>query len=351
MKKTLTLTLSCLLTLTLFSQPVITSDWIFLESGVTVANIEALEAPDPGPSGANVTWDFSKIQVSDTAEAIIFHFADPDTTPYGVTFPEANLVQISEGGELYNYYRLTSSKLENLGFASEGASRTYTNPATVIEFPMTYQDNFDDTYSGTFDVVGFIGFLEGSTSFEADAYGTLILPQSTFNNVLRFHSTEHSRDSIDLGLGIMSVNVNDIEMYNWISPDHPGPLASYSTLNSFSISYITGLEPDTTILEQTDYFSFDSEAIFSSTREVRIVQNLTVSPNPVVNFINLNVEHDASDVFTLRIIDASSRSIHSQVLHVVEGKNNFHIDAPKQNGLYFLLLESPAGQQAIPFIK
>jgi hypothetical protein len=136
----------------------------------------------PGAAGANQTWNYASLQLTlagtDTAIPVV-------GSPFAATFPGANYCYKFSGpflgADRYYYHNLTSTKFEIVSMAYNASSgdNYMPNPRTFAVFPYTYNTVYTDTYKSTTDAIG--------TSFTAtyDAYGTLVLPTGTYNNVIR----------------------------------------------------------------------------------------------------------------------------------------------------------------------
>lgn len=135
-----------------------------------------------GPTGANVVWDYSTITF--LPGQYIHTIVDVNTTPYVSIFPTANYCQKREsnvGSTYYYYYILTDQSLDLIGICSPTLITNYINdPMTIFPFPYTYPSQFDDTSWA----VG-SQFPPVPLQRVCDAYGTLIMPDATYTNVIR----------------------------------------------------------------------------------------------------------------------------------------------------------------------
>lgn len=137
---------------------------------------------DPNPDGPNQTWDFSSATLD--LNAATCSFVDPGATPYGASYPTANLAQSVTylGTTAYNYFNLVPARLDMLAEdVGSGDETIYTDPKTPLEFPFSYPNYFIDyfTYDGT----------NYSVSRAYMGYGTVILPTGTYTNVVKMAST------------------------------------------------------------------------------------------------------------------------------------------------------------------
>ncbi len=94
-------------------------------------------------TGSNITWDFSAqgfTVVGTTTDSIL----DPQATPYGTDFPDANIaVRLVNQ---FGYYQATSDEVLDLGMRLSAASPStvYSDPARVVQFPAAVGDTWTD---------------------------------------------------------------------------------------------------------------------------------------------------------------------------------------------------------------
>lgn len=191
----------------LFAQPTITNS-IFPKVGTVINSIELDEnAIDEGASGAEVTWDYSNIDLS--GESHTTTIVDASSTPFASEFPDATIAQTDEGG--YSYYSYTQNQWIRYGTGADGVLEKLTDTHIMLETPISYGTSYSDTFAGTTTSGGNSVTRSGTESYEADAYGTLITPAGTFTNVLRLKITQIVEDSF-MGGKITT----ELTTYTWI---------------------------------------------------------------------------------------------------------------------------------------
>ncbi|MDX1406501.1 MAG: hypothetical protein R3330_00160, partial [Saprospiraceae bacterium] len=213
MRQLLTFFMACM-PFVLAAQPTITSN-VVAQIGTEITTEIAEDAPDPGPAGANVEWDFSDIMKEDSAVTVSFIYVPSDTTQYYNSFPESNVCLYGIGFGSYNYYLHTNEKLEDLGNAFGNFRLLYTDPRTIVEFPFTFGSAFTDDYATTSQIAGVNMYGWGTVQASGDAYGRIRLPESDFDNVLRIMTMDERIDSTDLGLGIIEKVHTTTTSYIW----------------------------------------------------------------------------------------------------------------------------------------
>jgi hypothetical protein len=185
MKKIYLLTL--LTGTTTFAQPIINQSNVTLDvaSEVFIAETDGF---DPGTAGPNKTWDFSSLTIVPIGTSAT---TDPSGKPGANLFPTANFcsADTSESPSSFVFFRHNAQKMELLGelYVGIGVINYNANPKTYLEFPYTYNKVINDTYKASFDD------LDTAFTTTYDAYGTLILPFGTFNNVVRQKIVENGQ--------------------------------------------------------------------------------------------------------------------------------------------------------------
>lgn len=279
-----------LLSLCLSAQPVVTSANI--SNNFTGEFYFALaDGFNPGPAGANQTWNFSGLDIT---------LAGTDTTipvagsPYAAQFPTANYLYKFEGmgGTRYYYHNLTSAKYEILSMAYDGTiGENYSpDPLIWVTFPYTFNTVFTDTYQSTDDEI--------ATSFTStyDAYGTLVLPTGTFTNVIRQKTVK-----------------NGLTNYVWynVSPFFP-------LLQTVLEENALGIVKDTSILGVGD----DEKS------------NFTIWPNPTQGQISLRYEGDIQNA-TVSLYDVTGKKVLEKDAALASGEFQLNLQ-DHSAGLYFL---------------
>ncbi|MFH1320641.1 MAG: T9SS type A sorting domain-containing protein [Bacteroidota bacterium] len=154
------------------------------------------------------TWDFTSLQI-DYIETL--WFIDPASTANGSDFP-TSIVAMDDAQQI-SYHTSSLTQLMTDGFAGDpmGVGTTFSVPyapvQTVIEFPSTYNDSFNDT--SEFDLIidattlglpvpdlDSVRIIHSNYIYsQIDAYGTADLPNESFDCIRQLY-TENTIDSI-----------------------------------------------------------------------------------------------------------------------------------------------------------
>ncbi|PCH92308.1 MAG: hypothetical protein COB85_08345 [Bacteroidetes bacterium] len=268
---------------------------------------------DVSPSGANQTWDFTSIAgVITTSDYLT---ASSGQSP--VSFSLATIVESVDTGKAENYYSSTTAEYTLRGHYYPGALLiNYSDEREHLKFPMTYDTVFYETFAGTVENIqaGQTFDRSGTIEIKADAYGALILPTGTVNDVLRVRITLDYTDEYQ-GTPI-AFYVDTI--YLWFDGVNSNYLASWSkgyansTLFIFSASYM-----DNTLL---------------NVNSIETAVNLpSFYPNPASSYIHLQ---DASWVESISIYDVTGKHMISMNLN---GDNEQEVNINElDRGIYYI---------------
>ena len=163
----------------------------------------------PG-AGANQTWDFSALSPTST---YTFDLVDPSTCPSPGSFPTATVTNNAASGSQYEFLMVSSTAIERVGFYAGGYDIPYSDPEKQMSFPFTYLDSYVDPFGGDF-TTSVTMTRAGDVTVTADAYGTLMLPNSTITNVLR---VKYVQDYGDTYMGSELYHYNT-EIYMFYKP-------------------------------------------------------------------------------------------------------------------------------------
>ena len=226
-----------------------------------------------GTAGPDVSWDYSGLITISGGQIIV---VDPSQTPSGNEFPSATFAT-SMGDTIFTYAQTNADGYFYLG--SESTTGTfssllvYSDSRTFVKFPFTYDDTYFDTYKGIVTTSAATVHVTAASEMFADSYGTLILPNGTYTNVLRIITIDAEIDSLFMeGNFIMEFSVVRTQ-FTWFAPDSKGPLLSIEILDNAGLG------------------SIDTVAFYSSAESGIIdghpgpVSHLSVFPNPAEDHV------------------------------------------------------------------
>lgn len=288
-----------------------------------------------GPAGANQFWDFSNLGVN---QSITGGFDLPQNTPFAADYPEADIVGVipDPAGTNYLYYDFTSDGVYTLGLEIQGSgSQPYSDSRQDLITPMSYLDTYTDMAVFTNNSGGFI--TEGESDFvaEVDAYGTIVTPGGTFNNVLRIHTVENTQTSLDFGIGEPFVTNSVIESFAWVVDGLPLPI------------FLTGTQSLEGV-EVGNFSRFISDIPLSITN-FNNLKGVSLYPVPAVDFITLDLGSNSTGQAVLRIYDVRGAMIKEYNQEVAK-ETRFDIsDLP--SGFFSINIQTEEGMATKHFTK
>lgn len=306
--------LACLATTAVAAQPVVTAAdapapgfaWTVLE----LANLPPLAA------GANATWNLSGATITGTRQ---LQLAQPSSAPGASNFPNATVVANADGGPPYNFLQASSSELRTLGVMST-APNIYTDPLITMVFPCSLGTSWTDTYSNAAE--------QGTRSYVADGYGTLIGPNGTLTNLLRVHSEYNTLDTVVDGILYQAVMVEDAF---WRSGTR-WPVATSFWFRTFADGIIVQEQRVGSMLE-----------IVSSLSENGILCNIARAwPNPARD--NIQVELGVDGWHEVSWLDASGRTIAAENCFLNPGAPTMLPLPSAARGVFWLRLVTHSGR-------
>jgi hypothetical protein len=330
MKTNLLSLLFLLLTFSASTQPVINGFTPGLGDQFVLSVVE--QQLDEGDAGANVVWDFSDIPQSSLFNYMIL---TPQNTPGSVHFPSANLATsvIPEDfpETLYFYYNIDESAWVEMGsyFVLQQFENiiSYTDPRTLYTYPLSFGGSGQDVFTGMYG-----GIIEtpiaGTVNYTVDAYGQLILPSGTYDDVLRLSMQE--TESQELAPGIIAQT--ESQSYIWVSQDYAFPIL---VSERFDESFPG--EPTETTYSTTSLVSYSPGPV--STSNIYHDRKVLAYPNPstgILHFSNL----EKGELKNIRILDITGSVVEASQFKLDE--NTLYLES-LTNGIYIAELELTDG--------
>lgn len=293
MKKAL-LTFSCVIALTgLQAQITLNSSTHMPSIG---SSFDYYNVSSPGlnisQEGANVTWDLSGL----TGSPITLDYIDPANALDASSFPQADIVETAtqSGVTTENYYSTDNSELTILGNYQPNVVRvSYTNGREFMKFPLTFGGTHSGSFSGTTENLAVTSSMDadGTVDIEADGYGTLILPYTTVQNVLRVRVVTNTDFSF---MGFPSGTATDT-IYLWYNAATKNHIASYT------IAYLSGIQTGTV----ANYID-QSDLVTGGIGLPEFDYSYSFYPNPASDFITFN---NANDITSVSIYSLDGKAV------------------------------------------
>ncbi|MGZ5304313.1 MAG: T9SS type A sorting domain-containing protein, partial [Bacteroidia bacterium] len=303
----------------------------------------------PGSSGANVIWDFSQLKRVAGGDSAISNYYAASSTAYAQDFPNANIATNSVSGGAIAYYNITDTKVELQGIVSQVQGTTvkqfYSNPYIVYTLPMTYNYTFNDNFAATYTANSIDVYRNGTSAIDADGYGTLIIGNRTFENVLRLHNVTQTRDSIDYEMTSI-VTVVDMESWVYMTPTKKEPI--------LTISHVISTNNTTGQSTRGKSVTFNSKVISTGVKESSIVFNgLSLYPNPTAGNCNILLKAENEFKADIQVVNQIGQAVKTLQNYTCKpGENVIALDLNDMaSGLYFVQIKTGNGLYTEKFIK
>lgn len=300
---------------------------------------------DPTLTGANYTWDFSFLtpnaQDVDTAvsvgstpflyqvyfnNAFVYPAWKADFAVAGQGFTVGGVASVSD---VYDYFKNSSSKYENVGFGSTISgipSSTRKDPIEVIyEFPLNYLDTYTNFSQFEFNIPTIMTYKQKmDKSAEVDGWGSITTPYGTFN-ALRVKFTLDLTDSIyidALGFPLVTPRPTSYE-YHWLAAGQDVPILKLIATTGDVVTQIIYKDHLVTNI-----------GINENKNEIA----LSMYPNPASNNVYITSDVVLNDVL---VFDATGREIFASKIN--GNRYTLPLNANWKNGVYFVEVRNENG--------
>ncbi|MFO7868052.1 MAG: T9SS type A sorting domain-containing protein [Bacteroidales bacterium] len=241
-------------------------------------------------SGSNVIWDFSDYTPSNTSISTSTYIQNPESQ----FFPNAQQQELIEETQVSNFFMYNDTGVYVTGQLIGDAQLQFTNRA-FLQYPLTYESVYSGDFEGTIINDSNIFDRIGSYKIESDGYGTLLLPDKTFNNVLRIVTTYTYSDYMEYPEYSEPVEVSSGKdsIFLWFSLEHPVYVAGYS------VGYSQG------VLKYTERF------MYISSENADLSTNLTLGTESKSTFLDIKQNNNISiaNAVSCKIYDKNGQKI------------------------------------------
>lgn len=280
------------------------SDLVFAGEYLHYVKCNATAGVDFATTGSNVVWDYSQLtRSSQFTDSFTSLFGSPTTyafaffTSSNLAAPEKNNMSVAGFAlsNVWNYYRKTSTKFTQAGFAGniQGIPfpLKYSSADLLYKLPCTFGniDSSNYKYTLTIPVVGFTIKEQRVRHNVVDGFGTLLTPSDTFYNVTRIHSKLNILDSVALDtLGLNVSNIASIRHeYKFLAKGYDWPVVEIIT------SEIAGNETITSIVYRDSLHPYVSPVVNAVETMGNHTNNAHIYPNPTNDFLVIELPENA----------------------------------------------------------
>jgi len=279
--------------------------------------------------GIDQVWDYSNLAFSDNEP---WMYVSTEATMHAADFPGSNIASMDENMCMAEFYQTSNNKLSYAGIFMDGLIMFFEDYKEQLHYPFSYGDSFTDDFSTIYNQSA-MHHRTGTVTVEADAYGTLMLPWGTLNEVLRIKTIEEMTDTFTFNNTLFQYDYY-YEIYKFYKPGIREPLMHfiYSSINGGDLLF-------------TGHYINETEvnAIAENSNG-----KITIYPNPVRN--KLNIETTTSNPSSHYLITDIDGKLVWEGKYQFNGQKTLDVDFLK-SGVYFLKIIS--GEEFIvkKFIK
>ncbi len=269
----------------------------------------------PGSAGANQTWNLTGLGAG---TSVTVNAVSVASTPSAASFPGANIAFYD--GSSYSYANNTSASSINHGNTAGGVLFSYSNPETILSFPVNYNNVSTDSWQCIFTNASITFTRVGTTTVTADGYGTVTTPANTYSNTMRLHFVQTYTD-VSTSFTITYTN----NEYIWYTPGiHYAVAATYTVTNSFTSPFTGGTYLNSVV---TGINSF-----------APLAYNISLFPNPASDNINIAFTSEESGKAELKIFDVNGKQLQGvSEVAILPGDNRLKVNTNElAPGVYFM---------------
>lgn len=290
---------------------------------------------DPGSDGANATWDFSGIGTGTSELTYEVVLTDGLNGQENFLLSTKAWLGSVDGFEIIFYMGSENNAMVEYGSYLDNDGTVieinYSDPQIRYDSPLVYENTGSDDVAGSL-IVGEIvlSTFTGDIAYNVDGYGTLILPNATYDNALRVKTIQEEIHEIGVGGGVTQTTF--VTGYSYYVEDYPLPVIIIEDTESFVLGDLFDEFSSLTRLMSYNNVLLDIDALEEE-------QHLSIYPNPSSNFINLDFNYD--EIAELRIINidgkiAKSLSYHSNSkVDISDLKPGYYIAEIVIDGSYY----------------
>lgn len=277
----------------------------------TYHNFDASSVSD-GPNGANQTWDFSSVTVSGPTSYTYVNSSGMSQSSY---YPSSNIGFVDGSNE--SYYITNSSEFSLEGLYTGSTRDVYTDQRELVKFPITYNDVFNETFSGTQENLsaGITWNRGGTIEIKGAGYGDLILPYGTISNVLKISVVTNYTDTWS------STTVDYLDSIAfWYNTSTNTYLANWSHFHMMGSM-------------QAGMGAYLDQASVGLLEDFTPRYEISMYPNPATsNVLNFFVEVEENTVVSTSIFDLSGKLV-KEISRMKNGQNTVSV-AELHSGMY-----------------
>ncbi|MDR1763443.1 MAG: T9SS type A sorting domain-containing protein [Dysgonamonadaceae bacterium] len=284
---------------------------------------QQVEYKEPGRTGENVVWDFSRLNAVNDSYSLFYYSPQATNGVYvlGLDTVAAgdDVLFVGEEHNTMYYYRFDGNRLWTLGHENPTTLLRYSEPLLTAVFPIAFGEKYSEKYSGSGLYSATDEFsVSGQVDISADATGIMVLPsKDTLRNVIRVKSVRSA---------VEKDGVSSLENVYWYARGYRYPVfetvrLTKSDRETFASAFYFPPDQHYYLDDDAENFALHEENPDTDSNPwAGLAYNLF--PNPVTSF--LNIELYLPKAATVRI------QVHSQAGSLVLSSSKGRLSAGLQ---------------------
>jgi hypothetical protein len=305
---------------TLRAQPTLTAHEKFTP-GSSPVNFYVIDTANvsSGATGDAVVWNFANLV--QTGSTYTRQYVLPDVTEMGDSFSTATLAEVANDGTT-SYLSERNDTTYELGvwLNATGILIKYSRPQVRSVSPQTYKSVCTGTALFQYKYTTYSYKSGGTYTISADSYGTLVLPQGTYNNVVRVRTETLYYDTLQ-GAGGYVQQVHRVKN-SWYNLYNNAPL----------------LEMDSVGI-QSPFFTNTRKGVYVHKNPANTVAE--VNKETVKAWLNQSTLYIAGlqeEVTMLYLYDATGRLVTKATQNHPSTFAEYMLEQPVTTGIYYVVL-------------
>lgn len=237
---------ACAIATGLHAQPVLDSNDL-PQGGTTYVRATAIPpffTGDLDAGGADVTWDYSDLEVATEAETPYFPMSEASFTTQFIFssadhFTAFNLPDLGEdfalpisGATVYNEFGSDAYRTIGLGITTDilDLPVIYGDEEEILPLPLSYGATLSGSTAFEIDLPGIVYYAtDGTTDIEVDGWGTLLLPGGAYE-CLRVKRSFAAQDTVNIAAAEIGFALpREGTVYEWYAAGEGMPVLSVQT--------------------------------------------------------------------------------------------------------------------------
>ncbi len=286
--------------------------------------------PDKGKAGKDVIWDFSELKEEGTKISYIKEAEDGEGAD---NYPTANIT-IDDGKNNF-FYDVSDKYLKYVGLYTGKSIIYFNEPIIRMQYPFSFGQSISNEFrgEGMYGIQG-LSNISGEISVNADAYGTLILPNGIIKNALRVKTQSRILEVVFCGY-----TETITTKYLWYIQNERYPV--FALLETESRS--SNSEPQ---ISKKAYYS--EKVLASRNKSTTAVEEYLdenhayqVYPNPTNDKVTININMAKKENISASLYDMNGRKLKSVINNqkANKGSHTFNFSMRSANipdGIYFI---------------